>query len=255
MTPVLAIAQVTYREAVRNRVLYSLLFFVAALLVVSAVLDRMTMGQSGRVVLDLGLAAIHGFGALIAVFLGVSLMSREVARKTLHVVLAKPVGRTTFLLGKYLGLAGTLGVIVGVMGAALMGVCAAFGHLPGAAFLLAVGMIWVELVVLTGVAILFAAFTGPFLSGMFTLGIFVIGHLTPGLKELGASSGDPFLSGLAGAIYYAVPNLEVFDFKVEALYRMPVSGPDTALALAYALGYAVLLLAAAGIVFARRDFR
>jgi len=255
MTHVLAIAQVTYREAVRNRVLYSLLFFVAALILVSAVMDHMTFGQSGRVVLDLGLAGVHVCGALIAMFLAVSLMSREVSRKTLHVVLAKPVGRASFLLGKYLGLVGTLAVVVGLMGLALMGVTAVFGQAPGLAFIEAVAMIWVELAVLTAVALLFATFTGPFLSGMFTLGVFVIGHLTPGLKELGASSGDPVVAALTGAVYYAMPNLEVFNVKAQALYGTPLGGAETALALAYGAACTLVLLAAASIVFARRDFR
>lgn len=255
MTRVLAIAQVTYREAVRNRVLYSLLFFVAALILFSAVMDRLTIGQSGRLVLDLGLAGVHLGGALIAVFLGVSLMSREVARKTLHVVLAKPVGRSAFLLGKYLGLVVTLGVIVGLMGAALWVVSAAVEHAPGLAFVQAVAMIWLELAVLAGVAVLFAAFTGPFLSGMFTLGVFVIGHLTPGLRALGEASGDPVLAALTRAVYYAFPNLEVFDFKVRALYGTPAGVPEAGLAVLYALGCALVLLGAAGIIFSRRDFR
>ena len=255
MRCILAIARVTWREAVRNRVLYSLLFFVAALLVISATLDRMTMGQDGRVVLDLGLALIHLFGALIAIFLGVAAISREISRKTLYVVLAKPVGRVSFLLGKYLGLLATLGVLVGVMGISLFAICALFAMPPLTQYLYAVVMIWVELAVLSAVAILFAVFTGPFLSGMFTLGMFVIGHLTPGLRELGASSGDPFLAGLTNVLYYTLPNLELFNRKLEVVYRLPVDWGHTGFALLYAVGYTAVLLAAAGLLFTRRDFR
>jgi len=136
-----------------------------------------------------------------------------------------------------------------------MGVTAVFGQAPGLAFIEAVAMIWVELAVLTAVALLFATFTGPFLSGMFTLGVFVIGHLTPGLKELGASSGDPVVAALTGAVYYAMPNLEVFNVKAQALYGTPLGGAETALALAYGAACTLVLLAAASIVFARRDFR
>jgi len=255
MRQVFAIAQVTYREAVRNRVLYSLLFFVAALLIVSSILDRITLGQSGKVVLDLGLAAVHLSGALIAIYLGVSLMAREIADRTLHVVLAKPVGRGTFLMGKYLGLVATLALIVAVMGLALLGALAAFGVPPGLAFFQAVGMIWVELAVLTAVAVFFASFTGPFLSGMFTLGLFVAGHLAPGLRALGESTGDKVLVAAGRVVYYLLPNLEVFDLKVQALYHTPVSAAAAGLALAYAAGYTAVLLGAAGLVFARRDFR
>lgn len=255
MNHVIAIAQVTWREAVRNRVLYSLLFFVVVLTLVSAVLDQMTMGQNGRVVLDLGLAGVHLFGVLIAVFLGVSLISREVQRKTLYVVLAKPVSRTAFLLGKYLGLLFTLLVLVIVMGLFLMLVVALFDVAPGVAYLHAVMMIWVELAVLCAVAMVFSTFTGPFLSGMFTLGMFVIGHLSNGLRQLGEASGDAVLAGVTRAIYYAVPNLESFNFKLEALYRVPVDGSATAMALLYAVAYAAALFALAGVIFTRRDFR
>jgi Cu-processing system permease protein len=255
MTPVLAIAQVTYREAVRNRVLYSLLVFVAALLLISGILDRITLGQTGRVVLDLGLAAVHLSGALIAIYLGVSLMAREISGRTLHVVLAKPVRRGSFLLGKYLGLVATLGLLVGAMGLALLAAVLAFGGHVGAAFFQAVGMIWVELAVLTAVAVFFASFTGPFLSGMFTLGLFVAGHLAPGLRALGEASGDKALVMAGRVVYYLLPNLEVFDLKARALYQAPESAATVGLSLLYAGGLSALLLGAAALVFSRRDFR
>lgn len=255
MNHVLAIARVTYREAVRNRVLYSLLFFVVVLLLVSGILDSMTTGQNGRVVLDLGLAGVQLFGALIAMFLGVSAMSREVARKTLYVVLAKPVGRTGFLLGKFLGLLATLGVLLAAMGGCLLLVAAVFGAAPSGQALLALAMMWLELGLIGAVALLFAVFTGPFLSGMFTLGVFCIGHLTPGLKALGRESGDAFIVALTQGVYYLFPNLDVFDFKTEALYRLPVSASGVGLALVYGVAYTGALLALAALLFKRRDFR
>lgn len=255
MTRVIAIAGVTWREAVRNRVLYSLLFFVVLLVAISAVLDSMTMGQNGRVVLDLGLVLIHVFSALITIFLGVAVISREISRKTLYVVLAKPVGRTGFLAGKYLGLLATQAVLVGVMGAALLLVAAAFQLPPLVQYFYSVFMTWVELALLAAVALLFASFTGPFLSGMFTLGVFVIGHLTAGLKELGERSGSAFVEGLTSVLYYVLPNLELFNRKLEVTYRLPVDWGHTGYALVYALGYGGMLFAVAGIIFARRDFK
>ena len=255
MNHVLAIALVTYREAVRNRVLYSLLFFVVLLIAVSVVLDNMTTGQSGRIVLNLGLAGVHLFGALIAIFLGVSLMSREIARKTLYVTLAKPIGRTGFLVGKYLGLLATLAVLVALMGASLLAVTSMLGTPIGGPFLHAVAMTWVELAVLSAVAMVFSVFSGPFLSGMFTLGVFVIGHLSRGLKELGAGSDDPMLQAVTQAVYFLVPDLETFNFKAEALYQTSVSAVDTGLALLYAAAYALVMLVLAGWIFTRRDFR
>jgi ABC-type transport system involved in multi-copper enzyme maturation permease subunit len=255
VTRVLSIAQVTWREAVRNRVLYSVLFFAVALFLVAGILDRMTLGQSGRVVLDLGLAGVHLCGAFVAIFLAISLLSRDIARKTLHVVLAKPVGRTAYLGGKYLGLVFTLGVIVAVMAAALAGFCLALGQVPGPAFLAAVGMIWLELAVLTAIAMLFAAFTGPFLAGMFTLGLFLIGHLSRGLAVLGAESGDAALAAVSRLIHLGLPDLEVFDFKAAALHGTLPAAADLGLALLYGAGCTLALVAAASVIFARRDFR
>jgi len=255
MRHVFSIALVTYREAVRNRVLYSLLFFAVALFLVAAVLDNMTTGQSGRIVLNLGLTGIHLFGVLIAVFLAVSAMSREITRKTLFVVLAKPVGRTQFLLGKYAGLLLTLAVLIGLMALSLMVVAALFGVSPGLPVIHAIVMIWVELAVLSAVALLFSVATGPFLSGMFTLGVFAIGHLTPGLLAMAEETGDRLMIGSARLVYYLLPNLETFNFKAEVLYRVAVPAGDTALALLYAVAYGTALLTLAAMVFGRRDFR
>jgi ABC-2 type transport system permease protein len=251
---VLAIAQVTWREAVRNRVLYSLLVFAAALLTVAGVLDHMTLGQSGRVVLDLGLAGAHLCGAAIAIFLGVALVSQDIARKTVHVVLAKPVGRGAYLAGKYLGLILTLAVIMAIMGMAVGTGAYLLGSPPGLAYLFALGMIWVELAVVTAIAVLFAAFTGPFLAGMFTLGLFVIGHLTRGLEALAAAGDSPILGALTRVLHLGLPDLEKFDFKAAALYGTIASPADAGLALLYGLGCALALLAVAGAVFTRRDF-
>lgn len=255
MTRILSIAQVTWREAVRDRVLYSVLFFAATLFAVAGVLDHMTLGQSGRVVLDLGLAGIHLCGAFIAVFLPITLLSRDIARKTLHVVLAKPVGRTAYLGGKYLGLVFTEGVIVAVMGLVLAVPAAVLGQVPGPAYAAAVAMIWVELAVLTGIAMLFASITGPFLAGMFTLGLFLIGHLSRGLETLGAESGDPLLASLSRVVHLGLPDLAVFDFKPGALYGTLPPAADIGLALAYGAACTVALIAIASLVFARRDFR
>jgi len=255
MMQIFAIAKVTYREAIRNRVLYSLLFFVVALMLVAAVLDSMTTGQNGRVVINLGLAGVHLFGTLIAIYLCVSAMSQEISRKTVYVVLAKPVGRGSFLVGKYLGLTATLALLVVLMGISLVAVAALFKVSPSLPMLHALFMIWVELALISAVALLFSAASGPFLSGMFTLGVFCIGHLSTGLKAMGAESGDPFMSSLTALIYYLFPNLDSFSFKLEALYGLSVPIGTTAVALIYAATYIAAILAVATLLFNRRDLR
>jgi len=165
------------------------------------------------------------------------------------------VGRTAYLGGKYLGLVFTEGVIVAVMGLVLAAPAAVLGQAPGLAYAAAVAMIWVELAVLTGIAMLFAAVTGPFLAGMFTLGLFLIGHLSRGLETLGAESGDPLLASLSRVVHLGLPDLAVFDFKPAALYGTLPPAADIGLALAYGAACTVALIAIASLVFARRDFR
>ncbi len=254
MNQILAIAKVTYREALRNRVMYSLLFFMVALLMVAAVVDKFTVAMEGRVVFNLGLLGVEVFGALIAVYLGVSAMAREIARRTVYVVLAKPVSRLGFLLGKYVGLLLTLALLVGVMGSLVSIATIMFGGTVGTATVVALMMIWVELALLSAVALLFSVVSGPFLSGMFTLGVFVIGHLSKGLAQMGANSEDGMVHAITQAIYYVVPNLELFSFKTQALYHLPVGFGALTLALLYAVAYTGALLAAAGWLFGRRDF-
>src|SRR2546430_8930527 len=182
---VAAIARNAFREAVRDRVLYNLVVFALLLIAGAILLGELSAGQEAKIIVDLGLSAILLFGVFIAIFVGVGLVYKEIERRTLYAILAKPIGRGEFLLGKYLGLCLTLLVNVIVMGVglslALIYVKRGWNPLVERIWP-AILLIYVELMILTGVAMMFSAFSSPALSALLTFFVFVIGHFSADLK-------------------------------------------------------------------------
>lgn len=254
------IAKNTFKEAVRNKILYSLIFFALVMMSVSVVLDQVTIGQRSKILQDFGLASINLFGVLIAIMVGISLVYKEIEKRTIYPLLAKPVRRSEFLLGKYFGIVLTLGVEVVLMSFFLFLLMMIYGAATGSqtfdlGTLEAIFLIFMELALIAAVAILFSSFSTPFLSGMFTLGIYVIGHLTDDLKRLGALSGNPALERMTAFFYYLLPNLENFNIKGEVVYQMPVAPARIALAALYGLLYIGILIFISSILFQGRDFK
>jgi Cu-processing system permease protein len=249
-----AIATNTFREAIRDRILYGLLAFAILLIACSVALADLSIGQQERLMKDIGLAAISLIGVLMAVFLGVTLISREVERRTAYTILSKPIRRYQFVLGKYLGLVLTIGVNVAVMGAALAGLLAVYGWWQ-ANVAAALVLTMAELLVVAGIATLFSSFTTPTLSAIFTLGLFVIGHLTGTLRAIAerAPSGAGRL--FAALFYRALPNLEAFNVKGRVANNELVSLAEVGLAGAYGALYLAALLALAVLIFERRELR
>jgi ABC-type transport system involved in multi-copper enzyme maturation permease subunit len=253
-----AIARNTFREAVRDRVLYNLVLFVVLLSVSAVFLGAASASQDAKIIVDLGLSAMLLFGAFIAIFVGVGLVWKEIERRTLYAIFAKPVGRGEFLLGKYLGLCLTLAVNVAVMGVGvtLALLYVARGTTP---LLLAlwptVGLIYLELTVLTAVALLFSASSSPIFAAFGSLAVFVIGHFTADLKGFAALFDVAAVRAMLVGLYYALPNLSTFTLITPAAHGIAPPGDHLAAALAYAVAWDAALLAAAALLFARRDFR
>jgi len=250
---IFAIALNTFREAVRDKVLYSLLFFALGLIAVSVALNQLTIGQQAKIVTDLGLASISIFGTLIAIFVGIGLVSKEIERRTILTIVSKPVSRGSFLLGKYLGLIVTLAVEVGIMGACFLGMVAAYADGVAGPAAVAIGLIFLELCVITAVALLFSSFSTPFLSGLFTVAVWVIGHLTPDLREFGERAGGA-ARAITEALYLVLPNLGHFNVKAQVVHHLPIEPALVAQVTAYGLVYVALVLGLATLIFDRRDF-
>ncbi|HWP34926.1 MAG TPA: ABC transporter permease [Thermodesulfobacteriota bacterium] len=247
-----AIAGNTFREAIRDRILYGLLAFALFMIATSLALASLSVGQQERITKDLGLAAISLIGVLMAVFLGVSLVSREVERRTVYVVLSKPVGREQFVLGKYLGLAATVGVNVLVMGTGLALLTAVHGWWD-AGVAAAVYLTLLELLLLIGLATLFSTFTTPTLSAIFTLGLFVVGHLSGSLRAVTARASSEAIRLLGEALYRLLPNLEAFNVRGRVAHGEAVGLAEIGAASAYGALYLVAVLALAVLVFRRRE--
>lgn len=255
---VAAIARNAFREAVRDRVLYNLVVFVLLLIAGAIFLGELSAGQEAKVIVDLGLSAILLFGVFIAIFVGVGLVYKEIERRTLYAILSKPIGRGEFLLGKYLGLCLTLLVNVAIMGVglslALLYVKRGWDPLVVRIWP-AILLIYLELMILTGVAMLFSAFSSPALSALLTFFVFVIGHFSGDLKTLAGSMGSvPARWSFAG-LYYLLPNLANYNAITAAAHGQVPEARAIIAALVYGLIYIGVLLAATTLVFSRRNLK
>lgn len=250
------IARNTFRESVRDRVLYNLVFFVLLITAAAAFLGELTAGNEARVIVNLGLTVVLFFGAFIAIFVGVSLVSKEIERRTVFAIFAKPVGRGEFLVGKYLGLCLTLLVNVAVM---WVGIALALVYVEGGSLISGVSaamlLIYFELIILTAIAILFSTFSSPTLSALLTFLIFVIGHFSSALNQIAESLGTTGAKMFFRTLYYILPNLSFFAFITGAAHGQTPSFTYIASAFFYAVLFSSLLLFAASFVFGRRNFK
>jgi len=263
-----AIAINVFRESVRDKVLYNLVLFAIVLMASSYLIGQLTAGQDLKIIKDLGLSATSMFGLFIAVFIGIGLVSKEVERRSIYSLLAKPITRSQLVLGKYCGLTLTLGVNIAVMALALYAVLAyvAWGVAPEArggwdapaldpAILEAVLMIFVELMLVTAIALCFSTFSSPMLSAALTFGIYIVGHLSSDLRNFQQVVDSPAAARFARGLYWVLPNLSQFDVKSDVVHGVHVPVGYLAMTSAYAGLYIALLLAISALIFSRRDFK
>jgi Cu-processing system permease protein len=255
---VFAIARNAFREAVRDRVLYNLVVFVLLLTAGAIFLGELSAAQEAKIIVDMGLSAMLVFGVFIAIFVGVGLVYKEIERRTVYAIFAKPVGRGEFLVGKYLGLCATLAVNVAVMAA---GVALALTYVRGgydplvARIFPAIALVFFELTIIVAVALLFSSFSSPALSALLTFAVFVIGHFSADLRLLASANGTAAARFLFGALYYLLPNLSHYAYITDASHGA-TPAPNAFLAAAlYAVLYNAVLLCAATLIFNRRNFK
>jgi len=252
---VYAIAINTFKEVIRDKIFYSLLFFAVLLVGASVLFSMLSIGGTAKIIEDLSLGAISLFGVIIAIFVGIGLVSKELEKKTIYTIISKPISRYEFLLGKYLGLSLTLLVYVSVMSACFLITLYVFTGVLGWALMPAVLLAYVELLVVTASAILFSTFSTPTLSATYALALYVIGHLTGDLKGLADKKGAEGLKGLLDFLYYFLPNLENFNIKGQVVHGVAVSGGYIAMSVLYGMLYVAGLLAVSVLVFQRRNFK
>jgi ABC-type transport system involved in multi-copper enzyme maturation permease subunit len=257
-----------FRESVRDKVLYNLVAFAILLMAASYLIGQLTAGQDVKIIKDLGLAATSVFGLFIAIFIGIGLVSKEVDRRSIYSILAKPIDRHQLVLGKYAGLVLTLAVNLSVMAVALYVVLAYLNWMTDPLvrtawdapaldprMLKAIALTFVELSVVTAIALFFSTFSTPLLSAALTFCLFVAGRFSADLRNFNQVVDSPVAAGLANALYWVLPNLAPFDVRLQVVHGQPVPIGHMALAAGYGVLYVSALLVVAAFIFSRRDFK
>jgi Cu-processing system permease protein len=258
MTNIAALAWVTVREALRQKLAVNLLVFAVALVCASFMISTLTFGEQYRVIVNIGLSAMEVFGTLIAVFLGAGLVAGDVQRRTVYPIIAKPVSRAQYVLGRYAGLVATTTLNLAVMAGFFVGVLAfylrGFSFVAETPLLATLAAMALQLAMIAALAVLFSTFTTSTLSAIFTLSLVVAGHLASDLVRHWSKQGEA-AAWMGKALYVLVPNLEALNFKEAMVYKDALGGGPVALALLYGLLYAAGVTALAAAVFTRRDLR
>jgi ABC-type transport system involved in multi-copper enzyme maturation permease subunit len=260
MNRISAIAWNTFREAVRNKILYSLLFFAVLIIVSALALGSLTLHEEVRTIRDVGLFGIDIFGVIIAIFVGVNLLYKELDLKTVYTILPKPLWRWEFVLGKWLGMLLTLAVQMAVMGLVLGIILAVEGVSFDVPMAKAVWLLFINVMLVTSIAVLFSAFSSPFLSGFFALGCFVVGRSVPDIRALGGKM-SPGAKAVLDFICSLIPNLHLFypsgaivGAEEVSVHRQFVGADYILSATAYGVTYSVVVLVLAMLIFRKRDF-
>ena len=248
----------TFREAVRDRVLYNLVFFALLMMLAAVVVGQISIGIEDSVIVSLGLSAISVIGLLISVFIGVALVSKEMEKRTLYALLAKPVRRWEFLVGKFAGLVLTLAVNTAAMALGLLLVMFYVKHSlerSDAVVLVAVYFILLKLALIVALALLFSCFTTPLLAILFTVGLYIVGLYVQELRNLPVDVMSPAMAAFTKWLSYLLPNFENFNVMAMAAHGRAVPGALILQNTLYAAVYCAIVLTAAAAVFSRRNLK
>jgi ABC-type transport system involved in multi-copper enzyme maturation permease subunit len=255
---IVTIAMGAFKESVRERVLYNLIVFAFLMLGAAILMGSISVGVEWPILVNLGLAAISVFGLLIAIFIGVGLVSKEIERRTIYNILSKPVTRGEFILGKYVGLLLTISVNTAIMTAGFYVALAIQQKgltLEDVPLLIAVYFILLQLAIVVGVAIFFSCISTSILSAVFTLCFFVIGNFSSDIRSFGQENGSPALERMIAFLYYVLPNFGDFNVIDRVAHGINIPGWLITANTSYALLYIAVLLSCAVLIFEEREFR
>ena len=257
-----------FKESVRDKVLYNLVLFAVLLMAASFLIGQLTAGQDVKIIKDLGLSAISVFGLFIAIFIGIGLVSKEVEKRSIYALLAKPVRRQELVAGKFAGLALTLAINIAIMAAVYFALLAYYGwteietvqrawEAPAAdpRLLKPIVLIYLQLLIVNAIALFFSTFTSPLMAAAFSLGLWVAGHFNADLRAFDKVVDAPAAGALGRALYYVLPNFASFDVKSVVVHGQDVPLGFLGMNAAYAGLYIAVLVIASAMIFARRDFK
>lgn len=257
LNAVFTIALNTLRETVRDRVLYAFLFFAFLLTLGGIILGSLSVGQNLRILVDLGLATISIFGGIIAIFVGTALVYKEIEKKTIYLIVTKPIKRWEFVLGKFLGLAICLLIVTVLMGTFLVALTAFMsdGHKINMDLIYSIPLIYLELLFITAIATFFSTFATPMMSVVFTLGAWLIGHLGQSLLALAQITDSSSAKTILKTAYWVMPDLAKLTVVRSEITSGVNPGPELITYLvAYIMAYIVFLLSISTLITERREF-
>ena len=250
-----AIAFNTFKEAVRNKIYYLLIFFGIGFSLISELISLLTVGDKIKVIKDVGLASINFFSVLIAVFTGINLVFKEIEKKTIYYILSKPISRSNFIIGKFLGLAFTLAVALVSMGIIFfLFLLLSTGSFDSRIIIYFV-LLYLELLIITSISILFSSFSTPILSSIFTISLYLIGHVVWTFNLFKDKISDPFTKFITYFFYYILPHLEQFNLKNDIILETRLDPNIFFNSILYAFCYISPILILAIIVLNKKEFK
>ncbi len=248
-----AISKNTFKEVTRSRVLNIILVVAVLLVVAISLASSISLDQDAKIIKELGLTIIFLLSTLIAIYVGTNLIYQELARKTIYQILTKPVGRSEFVVGKFIGLGLVMLMIIGLLGIVLMGLIK-FNHQPWDWLILeALALNYVEILIVISLSIMFSAFTSPLASAIYTLAIFLIGHSASTLKYIIDTNHQIFIQWPLTAFYYVI-NFEKFNIRNGVVYGLGLNGIESFWAILYAIFFMALMLSLAIKIFEAQEF-
>jgi ABC-type transport system involved in multi-copper enzyme maturation permease subunit len=250
-----AIAENTFKEALRQRILMLLAIFTVLVIIISLFMEPFALGEAPRILRDFGLAAAALFGALVVIIIGSTLIHRDIEKRTLYTVITKPVKRSEIIVGKFLGLLFLLVILECAMALIHQLVIFMYEGAFDPSLLIVVPFTLLELMILLGILLLFSSFSSPALSALMGVIFYVVGHASPDLKLFAAQTAVPVLKHLAYGFYYILPNLENFNIRIEVVHRLPLHADMIFYAMCYGLMYTVFLLYLSTVIFEQREFK
>jgi Cu-processing system permease protein len=244
-----------FREARRNRVTVVVGVFAVVVLLSSTLVTEVTVSTFERVLTDFGLGMMSLILVFLAIYLSSGLLSREIERRTIFLIVSKPLSRSRFLIARLLGNMLTLGVLLVAMTLIFFLELGIYSVPIKSIHLLAVAMLWFELLVVASAGFFFSAFSGQMVSAIATTGLYLAGHLSSDIYNLAARSESAGLRALGKGVYYVLPDLSRLNFRPMATYDLDVAASSVLGAMAYGTAYAAVLCTLSALIFSRRDFR
>lgn len=250
-----AVAKNGFQEIIRDRILYFISFFSLLLILASRLLPEIAAGTDEKILLDFGIGSIALLSVVIAIFVGTGLINKEIEKRTLLMLIPKPITRSELIVGKHLGLLAVLGVTVSIMMLIYLGMLS-FSNISYPLIPLVISAVYLllELALIIAVAIVFGVFTSSILATLLSFGVYLMGHFSQDLVELGKISKNENIQNLTNSLYVILPDLSRLNLKNEAVYGLLPNTTELLTHGLYGVLYTVLLLSIAMIIFAQKEF-